>query len=137
MVHGDFILGLPGETAQTVAVTAAFIRRTRPNILQVAVASPIPGTPFFRWARDNGYLLTEDMARSLDSRGYQRCIISYPGLPSAAITSAVDRALRQYYLRPSFLPVAMSNILRRGGLGELKLMLRAASVLPGYLRRAA
>ena len=44
MIHGDFIFGLPGETKETADKTKKFIKDVRPNILQVAVATPIPGT---------------------------------------------------------------------------------------------
>jgi len=60
LVHGDFIIGLPGETKETIEQTKKLIREVKPDILQVAVASPFPGTEFYVWCRDNGYLLTDD-----------------------------------------------------------------------------
>jgi len=43
LVHGDFIIGLPGETKASIEQTRRLIRKVKPDILQVAVASPSPG----------------------------------------------------------------------------------------------
>ena len=135
MIHGDFIVGLPGETKETADKTLKFIKELRPNILQVAVATPIPGTEFYEWARNNGFLLTDNMEESIDEKGYQKCIISYPGFTKEDIENYVDKTLKEYYLSPSYISIAMNNILRKNGLYELKLMLRAATMFFKYLRR--
>lgn len=135
MIHGDFIVGLPGETKETADKTMKFIKELKPNILQVAVATPIPGTGFYEWARNNGFLLIDNMEESIDEKGYQRCIISYPRFTKEDIENYVDKALKEYYLSPSFIPIAMKNVLRRNGLYELKLMLRAATMFYKYLER--
>lgn len=133
MVHGDFIIGLPGETKETAEQTLRFIRELKPNILQVAVATPIPGTKFYDWVKENGYLLVDNLEESIDQRGYQKCILSYPDFSKVDIEHYVNRALKEYYLSPSFVPVALSNILRRHGLHELKIMLMSAKVFLEYL----
>ena len=135
MIHGDFIIGLSGETKETAEKTFKFVKELKPNILQVAIASPIPGTEFYEWARENGVLLVNDMEKSIDKGGYQKCIVSYPDFTKEDIENHVDRALREYYLSPSYIPTAMKNVLRKNGLHELKLMLRAATSFHKYLRR--
>jgi radical SAM superfamily enzyme YgiQ (UPF0313 family) len=135
MIHGDFIFGLPGETKETADKTKKFIKELKPNILQVAVATPIPGTEFYDWAKNNGFLLVENLEESIDTNGYQKCIVSYPDFTKEDIENYVDRALKEYYLRPSYIPVAMNNILRKNGLYELKLMLKAATMFYKYLGR--
>ena len=135
LILGDFIIGLPGETRETAEKTIRFIKELKPNILQVAIAMPIPGTEFYRWARDNGFLLSENLEEGIDEQGYQRCIISYPGFPAEAIERYVDKALTGYYLSPHYIPVALSNILRKNGIHELGVMLRSARQFFKYLRR--
>ena len=75
------------------------------------------------------------MEDSIDTNGYQKCIISYPEFTKEDIENYVDKALKEYYLSPSYIPVAMNNILRKNGLYELKLMLRAATLFYKYLGR--
>jgi len=135
MIHGDFIIGLPGETKETADKTLKFIKELKPNILQVAIASPIPGTEFYDYVKENGFLLVDDLEESLDSWGAQKCIISYPHFTKEDIENYVDRALKEYYLSPSYIPVALKNILRRNGLHELKGMVKSANVFLRYVRR--
>lgn len=133
LVHGDFIIGLPGENKKTAKETLNFIRTLKPNILQVAIATPIPGTEFYRWTKENGYLLVDNLEESIDKNGYQKCIISYPDFDKKDIELFVNKALKEYYLSTSFLPIALSNILRKNGLHELKGMLLSAKVFLKYI----
>ena len=135
MIHGDFVIGLPGETKETAEKTFKFIKELKPNILQVAIASPIPGTEFYEWARENGFLLVNDMEESIDKKGYQKCIISYPDFTKEEIENYVDMVLKEYYLSPFYIPIAMNNILRKNGLHELKGMLISAKVFMKYVKR--
>jgi len=135
MIHGDFIIGLPGETKETADKTLKFIKELKPNILQVAIASPIPGTEFYEYVKKNEFLLTDDMEESIDEKGFQKCIVSYSEFTKEEIESYVDRALKEYYLSPSFMPIVMKNILRKNGLHELKGMIKSAKVFFGYMGR--
>ena len=137
MVHGDFIIGLPGETKKTANKTLEFIKELKPNILQVAIATPIPGTEFYEWTKKNGFLLVNDMEESIDKDAFQKCIISYPDFTKEDIENYVDRTLKEYYLSPSYILVAMKNVLRRNGLHELKGMVISAKVFIKYIRRQA
>jgi radical SAM superfamily enzyme YgiQ (UPF0313 family) len=55
-VHGTFILGLPGETRETIRETIAFAREVNPHTIQVSVAAPYPGTELYRQAKEHGWL---------------------------------------------------------------------------------
>lgn len=134
LVHGDFIIGLPGETIETAEDTLNFIKLLKPNILQVSVATPLPGTEFYNFVDENGYLLVNDLEGSIDENGFQKCIISYPEFDKNKIELFVNRALKEYYLSPSFVPIAMSNIFRKNGLHELKSMLYSARLFMKYIR---
>ena len=52
LIHGDFIIGLPGETHETAQATLDYIKEIKPDIIQVAVATPIPGTVFYEYAEE-------------------------------------------------------------------------------------
>lgn len=135
LIHGDFIIGLPGETKESAEETLHFIKELKPNILQVAVATPLPGTEFYEYVKGNGYLTVDDLKDSIDVNGYQRCIISYPNFTTEDIEFYVDKALKSYYLSPSFVPVALSNILRKNGVHELKSMVKSAATFLKYVNR--
>lgn len=134
-ILADFIFGMPGETTETAEQTIKFVKDVRPDIAQFAVATPIPGTVFYSWARKNGYLLVDDIGESLDNKGFQKCIVSYPEFTNKDIEHYVDKALKEYYLSPSFVQVAMKNVLSKNGIHELKSMFKSAELFFKYLRR--
>ena len=131
LVLGDFIIGLPGETKETVGKTRKLIKEVKPELLQVSVASPFPGTEFYAWAKSNGYLLTDDPGEYLDKQGHQRSIISYPELSSEEMVKAVDGILKNYYLSPSYILPAMRQVFRKNGRDELARMWRQ---VPNFIR---
>ena len=137
LIHGDFIIGLPGETKETINVTKAFIKEVKPDILQVSVASPFPGTEFYQWCQENGYLVTDDPNEYLDMDGHQRAIVSYPWLSNEDITKAVDEILRGYYLSVNYVPAAFRQVCRKHGFDELRRLLFSAKMFFGYESRRA
>lgn len=109
MIHGTFILGLPGETRETIAETMRFAREMNPSTIQVSLASPYPGTHFYDWVRDNGYMAVDQM---VDTSGYQKCAVSYPSLSGEDIYAAVERFYRNYYFRPSYIVGSVRKMMR-------------------------
>jgi hopanoid biosynthesis associated radical SAM protein HpnJ len=100
LIHGTFILGLPGETRETIQQTMRFAKEMNPETIQVSLASPYPGTAFYDYAIEHGYIKPEDM---VDETGYQRCVINYPGLSGDEIYQAVEKFYKSYYLRPRYI----------------------------------
>jgi hopanoid biosynthesis associated radical SAM protein HpnJ len=106
VVHGDFILGLPGETPQTINNTIAFAKELDVETIQVSVAHAYPGTELYDYAVKNGFLANGKM---VDEGGHQLAHIQYPGLSTDEILSAVHRFYDEYYFRPK----AIYRILRK------------------------
>jgi len=100
LIHGTFILGLPGETRETIQQTMRFAKEMNPETIQVSLASPYPGTAFYDYAIEHGYIKPEDM---VDETGYQRCVINYPDLSGDEIYTAVEKFYKSYYLRPRYI----------------------------------
>lgn len=133
LVHGDFIIGLPGETKETIEKTEKLIKETKPEILQVSVASPFPGTEFYEWCKENRCLITGNPNEYLDEGGHQKAIISYPELTNEAITKAVDGILKDYYLSLSYVPIALRQVLRKQGTEEMRRLLYSVRMFLGYI----
>lgn len=134
-ILADFVIGFPGETKESVAQTIKFINEIKPDLLQIAVATPMPGTEFYSYCKDGGYLLAASLEQSLDENGFQKCIISYPELNSEEISFYVDKALKDYYLNVSYIFIAMKNILSKNGFQELKSLMTSAEMYFEYMRR--
>lgn len=135
LLHADFIIGLPGETKETVEKTLKFIKDIEPEQLQVSVASPFPGTNFYRWAKEKGYLITDDPNKYLDAQGHQRSIISYPWLSSEEIVNTVDKILKEYYLSLKYIPIALRQIIRGNCLEEAKRLFYSTKMFIKYIFR--
>ena len=96
-IHGDFIVGLPGETPETIRRSLEFAKRLDTETIQVSVAHPYPGTSFFDQALSNGWLTGDSMT---DSAGHQLPNIRYDGLDQKEIMQWVERFYDEYYFRP-------------------------------------
>jgi len=107
VVHGDFIMGLPGETHETINNTIAFAKELDVETIQVSVAHAYPGTELYDYAVQNGFMVGDN--KMVDEGGHQLAQIQYPGLPADDILSAVHRFYDEYYFRPK----AVFRILRK------------------------
>lgn len=133
LLHGDFIVGMPGESLETVNSTWKLIRDTRPDILQVSIATPFPGTKFYDVVKQNGHLISEDPASSIDSDGHQVAIVDYPSLSAKEISIITDNFLKSYYFNPKYIVLILRQLIRKNGAEELKRMLRAGLIFFGYI----
>jgi hopanoid biosynthesis associated radical SAM protein HpnJ len=109
LIHGTFILGLPGETRQTIEESMRFAEEMRPETLQVSLASPYPGTAMHEWARDNGYLTVDSL---VDDTGYQKCTVSYPEVSAEEIFRAVETFYRRYYFSRRYIWKSLKKMAR-------------------------
>jgi anaerobic magnesium-protoporphyrin IX monomethyl ester cyclase len=101
-VHGCFVLGLPGETEQSMERTVRFALDLGLHTAQFSAAVPFPGTAYFDHCRNSGLLISEKWDEWLRD-GEQSGVIEYPGLGKAAVERAVDSGLRRFYFRPSYM----------------------------------
>jgi hopanoid biosynthesis associated radical SAM protein HpnJ len=94
LIHGTFIVGLPGETKDTIEETIRFAQEMQPETLQVSLASPYPGTAMYDWVIQNKYLNVDSL---VDETGYQKCTVSYPEISAEDIFDSVEKFYRRYY----------------------------------------
>jgi len=106
VIHGDFILGLPGETRETIKNTIAFAKELDVETIQVSVAHAYPGTELYDFAIKNNFLAKGSM---VDEGGHQLAHIEYPGLPADEVLESVHRFYDEYYFRPK----AIFRIVRK------------------------
>jgi hopanoid biosynthesis associated radical SAM protein HpnJ len=100
VIHGTFILGLPGETRETIQQTLDFAKEVNPHTIQVSLAAPYPGTFLYRQAKENGWLYNEEVDL-LTQEGTQIAPLNYPHLSHSEIFNSVEDFYRKFYFRPS------------------------------------
>lgn len=99
VIHGTFILGLPGETEETIEETINYAKEIDPHTIQVSLAAPYPGTFLYKQAVENNWFDGGD--HLLTDGGTQIAQLSYPHLPSALIFDKVEEFYKRFYFRPS------------------------------------
>ncbi|MBI5253864.1 MAG: radical SAM protein [Euryarchaeota archaeon] len=111
LVNGCFILGLTGDTKETIAETIEFAKELNPYTAQFYPLMVYPGTEAYEWARNNRYLITEDYSKWLTREGLHSCVLSRPELTNEQLVALCDEARRQFYLRPSYLLPMLRRML--------------------------
>jgi len=122
-IHGTFVLGLPGESRETIEETIRFATEINPHTIQVSLAAPYPGTFLYQQAVAHGWLDLEH-AELLDEHGVQIAPLHYPHLSHTEIFQSVEVFYKRFYFRPGkiasivremiFSPDMMKRRLREG-----------------------
>ncbi len=89
-IHGDFAIGFPGETKESVDRTILFAKRLNPHTAQFQLANVLEGTPFFDTCQSNGWLTDEGEP-------------NYPTFSNVDMRAAAKRAYRSFYLSPRWM----------------------------------
>ncbi|MBI3454300.1 MAG: hopanoid biosynthesis associated radical SAM protein HpnJ [Candidatus Rokubacteria bacterium] len=110
-IHGTFILGLPGETPETIRETVRYACEIEPDTIQVSLAAPYPGTELYRQAQAQGWLAVLD-GGLVDTHGVQVAALDYPGLSQTEIFKSVEEFYRRFYFRPRKMVSMVGAMLR-------------------------
>jgi hopanoid biosynthesis associated radical SAM protein HpnJ len=110
-IHGTFILGLPGETRETVQETIRFACEIEPDTLQVSLAAAYPGTELHAQAMANGWFAEESL---VNASGIQVASLEYPGLARSEIFHSVEAFYRRFYFRPRKVFSILGTMARDG-----------------------
>ena len=101
VIHGTFILGLPGETQETIQKTIEFAKEINPHTIQVSLAAPYPGTTLYTQAVAEGWLQESEAQHLVNEKGVQLAAISYPHLSKEEIFHSMEVFYKRFYFRPS------------------------------------
>ncbi len=110
-IHGTFILGLPGETPETIQQTIRYACEIEPETIQVSLAAPYPGTELYRQAQEQGWLELQS-GDLVDTHGIQTAALNYPGISSTLIFNSLDEFYRKFYFRPRKMFSLFGGMLR-------------------------
>jgi hopanoid biosynthesis associated radical SAM protein HpnJ len=110
-IHGTFIMGLPGETKETIEETIRFATRINPHTIQVSLAAPYPGTFLYNQALERGWL-DDANAELVDDSGIQIAPLHYPGLSHTEIFESVETFYRRFYFRSGKIASIVGEMVR-------------------------
>ena len=110
-IHGTFILGLPGETKETIEETIRFANEVNPHTIQVSLAAPYPGTFLYKQATENGWFATNN-SELVDELGGQIAPLNYPHLSHTEIFNSVEDFYKRFYFRAPKIAAMVGEMLR-------------------------
>ncbi len=98
---GFFVLGLPGETKETIEKTINLAKELAVDLPKASIATPLPGTEFFHEWQERRLL------NSLTWSDYvfhtTKRVAQYPDITDKEMTKYYNLFYRRLYLRPSFI----------------------------------
>lgn len=125
-VRGDFIIGTPGETMESLENTLAFTKRIGLDYAHFNKFVPYPGTELYERLLAEGY---EFDSKNLPPIVDHAAVLYVPdGLTRQQIKEFLDRAHREFYLRPSHM---IRRLLRTGSWHEFVGQARGALAILG------
>lgn len=98
MNWGYFIIGLPGETEETIKQTIAFAKKLPLDIALFHVAAPYPGTPFFFEVVENKWFRPGTRWEHVDMD--KGTVLDYPNMSAERLLYWQKRAFREWAFRP-------------------------------------
>lgn len=109
---GYFIIGLPGETEETIRQTMAFSKGLPLDIALFHIAAPHPGTPFFHEVVERGWFRQGVRWEEVDMD--ESTVLDYPNLPAERLEYWQRRAFREWAMRPrpilTYLQMVFSDV---------------------------
>ncbi len=95
---GYFIIGLPGETPETIQQTMKFSKELPLDIALFHVAAPYPGTPFFFEVLENNWFRPGTQWEQVDMD--KSTVLDYQGMTAEELERWQKKAFREWAFRP-------------------------------------
>jgi radical SAM superfamily enzyme YgiQ (UPF0313 family) len=131
MIHSCFMAGNRGETKETLMKSLNFAKELNADTCQFFPLMVYPGTEAYDWAKENGYLLTEDFSKWLTNEGLHNCVVNTEKLTANELVAFCDYARRQYYLSPKYLSYKLIQMIKNPE--EIKKTLKSVKTFSKYL----
>ncbi len=131
LVHGCFMVGNRGETAETLEKTLKFAKELSPDTAQFYPIMAYPGTSDYSYYKEKGWIVTDDFRKWLTEEGLHSSVVSNPELSYETLVNFCDKARREFYLRPGYVLSKVVQMITHPG--EAKRIIKAAGTFFKYL----
>ncbi|HEY6994418.1 MAG TPA: radical SAM protein [Xanthobacteraceae bacterium] len=113
--RASFIFGSMGETVETMQETLDFSMQLDPDIAQYNVCTPYPGTQMYRWAKENGYLVSEEWG----DFELSTFMMKLPTCTDQDVYRYYKNAHKQFYMRPKMILRRLRKVSRLSHIRDL------------------
>ena len=100
-VRADFLVGSPAETPESLQRTLDFAKELDIDFAHFNKFVPFPGTTFYQMLVAEGYHF--DFSGSSSTLDHDAMIFVPPAIPEEVYKEFLDRAYKEFYLRPGYL----------------------------------
>lgn len=98
-IHGYFMIGNPGETAETIKQTIKFAKELDPNTAQFTIATPFPGTELY----EIFMLQDHELKEFKDYKWYNDAVFVPKGMTKEQLLKLHKQAYKEFYMRPKYI----------------------------------
>ena len=135
LVHGCFMVGTPGETAETMKETLNLALELKLDTAQFYPMMVYPGTEAYSRAAEYDYILADRWRDWLTEEGLHNCVVRTEELSSGELVDFCDYARRRFYLRFGYIAGKLWRSITDKY--ERRLLFRAFSTFRKYLFRSS
>lgn len=99
------IIGMPGETKQSIEDTINFVKKLPLDVVAFYAVMIYPGNELYEIVKREGELLHEDFSQYSSLIDVRNSKLHYvpDGLSEDYLKKSISRAIKEFYLRPSYL----------------------------------
>lgn len=105
-----FLIGLPGETRETIRRTVEFAKAINPDYVEFYPATPYPGTEFHQIAVRENMIETHEWEKYMC--GGSEFVVKIPGVQKGELEGILRKAFRQFYFRPAYFGIFLKRMMR-------------------------
>ncbi|PIP33818.1 B12-binding domain-containing radical SAM protein [Candidatus Falkowbacteria bacterium CG23_combo_of_CG06-09_8_20_14_all_49_15] len=129
--HAHLMIGLPGETKETIEETILFVQKIDPTVVTFGIMTPYPGTPFFNELREHHPELGDgtcmDLSKLHTHAYYNE---TFTALSAEELQKYIRKVYKKFYLRPGYI---FKWLKRVRSLDELKRLTLAGTNVFGFI----
>ncbi|MCI5207838.1 MAG: radical SAM protein [Candidatus Electrothrix sp. ATG2] len=131
LVHGCFMVGLPGETRETMEETLNLAISLQPDAIQMYPVMVYPGTEAYAWYKEKKLITSRDFSQWLTPSGLHNTVIQGEELSAEELVQFCDQARKKFYLRPQYILYKLVQMLRHPA--EIRRTLKSVRTFAKYL----
>jgi len=104
-----FLIGLPGETRETIRTTIEFSKSINPDYVEFYPATPYPGTEFQQIAFRENMIEVHEWEKYMC--GGSEFVVKIPGVEKWELEGILRKAFREFYFRPMYFWIFLKRIM--------------------------
>jgi len=106
----SFMFGYLGETEKTIRKTINLAKKLNLDTVAFFIASPYPGTEFYKQAKELGLLRSDLQWKDFTLVSDNLPPLNLPHLPPKRLLEIQKKAYLEYYLRPKYILMKLKNL---------------------------